>query len=222
MLFGTAAKRSKTAHQVKVNIGSKNINNTDSYKYLGIHLDMSLNLNNHIAKICKKASSRLGLLRRIRPILTTYATMEIYKAMVQPVLTYCSIAFTSLSEANETRLRKIEKTAHTIIFGLQKQSNYQGWRSFPSMRSIQSALFVFECLNGTSPSVFNNYFKKLDHAKSTRRNSIDLWIPKVRTESGKRGIYYSETKIFNALPIHIKTEKFRIIFKSALKEHFKD
>ena len=38
MLFRTAVKRSKTADQVKINIGSKNINNTDSYKYLGIPL----------------------------------------------------------------------------------------------------------------------------------------------------------------------------------------
>ena len=168
---------------------------------------MSLNLNNHIVKICRKASSRLGLLRRIRPILTTYATMVACKAMVQPVLT-CSIAFTSLSETNETRLRKIEKTAHKIIFGSQQQSNYHGWRSVPSMRSIQSALFVFECLNGTGPSVFNYYFRRLDHAKTTRRNSTFLWIPKIRTESGKRGIYYSGKKIFNALPVHIKLKNF--------------
>ena len=210
------------AHLVRINNGSKNINNTDSYNYLGIHFDMSLNLNDHNVKICKKAASRLGRLRRIRPIRTTYATIEVYKAMVQPVLTYCSIAFISLSETNATRLRKIEKTAQKIIFGSQQQSNYHGWRSVPSMRSIQCALFVFECLNGTGPSVFNNYFRILDHAKATRRNSTDLWLPQVRRESGKRGIYYSGTKIFNALSVHIKTEKYRINIRSALKEHFKD
>ena len=40
LLFGTAARRSKTVHQVKICIGLININNTNSYKYLGIHLDM--------------------------------------------------------------------------------------------------------------------------------------------------------------------------------------
>ena len=141
--------------------------------------------------------------------------------MVQPVLTYCSIAFISLSETNETRLRKIENTAYKIIFGPQQQNNYRGWGSVPSMRSIQCALFVFECINGTGPSVFNTYFRRPGHAKTTRRNSTNLWIPKARTESGKR-IYYSEAKIFNALPVHIKTEKYRINSKSALKAHFKD
>ena len=111
---------------------------------------------------------------------------KVYKAMVQPGLTYCSIAFISLSETNETRLGKIEKTIQKTIFGPQQQINYHGWRSFPSMRSIQSAIFVFACLNGTGPIVFNSYFRKLDHTKATRRNSTDSWIPKVRTENGKR------------------------------------
>ena len=101
MMFGTAAKRSKITHQTKITIDSKVISNTNRYKYLGIHLDTSLTLNDHIQKICKKSSRRLGLLRRIRPILTTHAAVDLYKAMVQPVMTYCSIVFATLSETNE-------------------------------------------------------------------------------------------------------------------------
>ena len=82
--------------------------------------------------------------------------------------------------------------------------------------------FVFKCLNRTGPSVFNKYFKRIDHVKATRRNSIDLWIPNVRTKSAKRGIDYSGTKIFNTLLVHIKTEKYNIHSKGAIKEHFRD
>ena len=123
MMFGTAAKRSKITHQTKITIDSKDISNTDRYKYLGIHLDPSLTLNDHIQKICKKSSSRLGLLRRIRPILTTHAAVDLYKAMVQPVMTYCSIVFATLSETNETRFRKIEKRALKSIFGEQHKKH---------------------------------------------------------------------------------------------------
>ena len=87
-MFLTAAKRSKITQQAKITIYSMAISNTDSYKYLGIHLDKSLTLNDHIQKICKNFSSRLGLLRRIRPIPTTHAAVELYKAMVQPVMNY--------------------------------------------------------------------------------------------------------------------------------------
>ena len=115
MMFGTAAKRSKITHRAKIAIDSTEISNTDSYKYLGIYLDMSLTPNDHIQKICEKASSRVGLLRRIRPILTTHAAVDLYKAMVQPVMTYCSIAFATLSEKNETRFKKFERE-HLISF----------------------------------------------------------------------------------------------------------
>ena len=138
MMFGTAAKRSKITHRAKITTDSKEISHTDSYKYLGMYLDMPLTLNDHIKKVCKKASSRVGLLHRIKPILTTHAAVDFYKAMVQPVTTYCSIAFTTLSETNEIRFKKIEKRALKIIFGTQHK-NYRIWRSFASMRSIQCA-----------------------------------------------------------------------------------
>ena len=72
-MFGTPAKRSKIRQQANITIDSKPSSNTDSYKYFAIHIDMSFTLNDHIQKICKKVSSNLGLLRRIRPIHTTHA-----------------------------------------------------------------------------------------------------------------------------------------------------
>ena len=54
---------------------------------------------------------------------------------------------------------------------------------------------------------------KLEHGKATRRNGMDLRMPKARTESGKRGIYYSGTKIFSDWPLHLKAEKYYIHFK---------
>ena len=92
---------------------------------------MSLNLNDHVQKISKKALCRLGLLRRIRPIPTTDAAVDLYKAMVQPVMTYCSIAFATLSETSETKFRKIEKRALTV-------KRPQALDEFSKMRSVTS------------------------------------------------------------------------------------
>ena len=111
---------------------------------------------------------------------------------------------------------------HLRAFLESNIKKHRVWRSFASIRSIQCADFVLKCLNGTAPEVFHNYFMKLEHGKATRRNGTDLRMPKVRTESGKRGVYYSGTKIFNDLPLYLKTEKYYIHFKKALKEHFID
>ena len=47
-------------------------------------------------------------------------------------------------------------------------------------------------------------------------------MPKIRTESGRRGAFYSRTRVFNDLPFQLKTEKYYINIKNALKEHFVD
>ena len=90
--------------------------------------------------------------------------------------------FLALLEMNELRFKKIEKRALKIVFG-ERHNKQLAWRSFASMRSIQCADFAFKCLNGTAPDVFLNYFMKLKHGNETRRNDIDLWMPKVKTES---------------------------------------
>ena len=62
----------------------------------------------------------------------------------------------------------------------------------------------------------------VDHQKATRANGRNLKFPQVKTESAKRGFYFSCVKIYNALPLHLKTEKFYLSFKQGLKEHFMD
>ena len=130
-MFGTAARRKRIENEMTIEISSKPISNTDSYKYLGIYLDPSLSLTDHVHKVYKKASSRLGLLRRIRPILTIHAALELYKAMVQPVMTYCSATFLSVSETNGKKFERLEKRAARIILGARNQQQDRVFRSFP-------------------------------------------------------------------------------------------
>ena len=96
------------------------------------------------------------------------------------------------------------------------------YRSFANMQNMQCADFVFRYLNKTAPDVFHVHFEKVYHQKATRANGRHLIIPKVKTESAKRGFYYSGAKIYNALPTHLKIERFYLPFKQGLKKYFMD
>ena len=65
------------------------INTTHSYKYLGVQLDPLVNTKEHFKGVCKKVSTRIRLLKRIRPFLTDLATLRMYQALTlsQPLLT---------------------------------------------------------------------------------------------------------------------------------------
>ncbi|CAB4009277.1 Hypothetical predicted protein, partial [Paramuricea clavata] len=122
MLFGTG-KRLSTLNGRQMNLecnGSK-VNFTSHYKYLGVHLKSSLNMNDHVNKAFKKASGYLKLLAKTRSFLSTKASLDIYRAMVIPVLTYCSLVCTCSTTTQKKRLESFEKRAARIIFGTSEE-----------------------------------------------------------------------------------------------------
>ena len=125
-----------------------------------------------------------------------------------------------MSETNRKKFERLEKRTVKIIFGARYQQEDRMFRSFANTQNMQCADFVFRCLNKTAPGVFHNHFKKVENQKATRANGRSLKFPKVKTESAKRGFYYSGVKIYNALSTHLKTERFYLPFKQGLKEHF--
>jgi hypothetical protein len=45
---------------------------------------------------------------------------------------------------------------------------------------------VFESLNGIALKAFQDYFKRVAHAKCTRVNNTNIVLRKIRTETGKK------------------------------------
>ena len=113
MIFGTAKR---------LNANGTLINTTSSYKYLGVNLDSSLNLESHFDKMYKRAAGRFNLLRRIRPLIDKTSAEKIYKEMIQPVFTYCGTLGLCWSRSRKSRIESIERGSQSqkVIGG-----NYQ-------------------------------------------------------------------------------------------------
>ena len=94
MIFRTKSCLSNV-DQINIMYQGNTINCTESYKYLRVNLDPTLNLGNHFHDIYKKASSRIRLLCRIPPQLTAVAAVRVYQALIVRIITNCSL--TSLS-----------------------------------------------------------------------------------------------------------------------------
>ena len=111
-MFRTSQKIKNKSLQIKHNFN--NISNTSSYKYLEVKLDQTLSLHDHIEAVYKKTSARLlFVLKRIRPNLTTDAALTVYKTMLLPIFTYCSIVTRNYTETMERKIKSIERRATT-------------------------------------------------------------------------------------------------------------
>ena len=88
MIFGTSIRLSRLNHPpMKLCYRGVSINLTDSYKYLGISINGTLNMSNHFSIALKKASGRVNLLKRVRYFINSETAATINKSMIIPTLT---------------------------------------------------------------------------------------------------------------------------------------
>ena len=104
-----------SGRELSITINGELINNTSSYKYLGVNLDPSLNLSLHFDKMYKSAAGRVNLLRRIRPLIDTSSAKKIYKVMIQPIFTYCGALSLNISDSRKSLIKNIERRSALII-----------------------------------------------------------------------------------------------------------
>ena len=120
LLLGTAKRRNMQSEPLEVTIPCPDritINNgTDEYKYLGVYVDGTLNLNSQFEKCFKKESGRLRLLVKIRDHLDLPSAKVIYRAMIMPIFTYCGILQLNPNRSQLNRLSSFHDRSISVVF----------------------------------------------------------------------------------------------------------
>jgi hypothetical protein len=211
MLFGTTQKIQNNSLDIMYRF--KKLSTTASYKYLGVKLDQSLSLREHINSVYKKASARLYLMKRIRPQLTTDAALTLYKTMLIPIFTYCSILTSTYTETLEKKIESFEKRAYCIIYrNLHQHANKK--LSIRNLQKRRICVQVFNCINGNICGNLKNYFEVMSN--NTRNANRLIRLPRTRLESTKKSFKFTGAKEYNKLPINVRnatsTKEFIILF----------
>ena len=91
ILFGTSKRINLQWNELNISVKGTCINNTFSYKYLGVDLDPNLSLTSYFDKTYKRAAGRVNLLRSIRSSVDQKCAETIYNTMILPIFTYCTL-----------------------------------------------------------------------------------------------------------------------------------
>ena len=119
--FGTSQRIVKINKSFEVKFSNQYINETKSYKYLGVEVDHTSNLNSHFDKTYKKMTSRLRLLNKLRPNMTASAAASICNMVFVPLFSYCSLLKPTLTSTQVNRILSFERRAKEIIGYKQRQ-----------------------------------------------------------------------------------------------------
>ena len=180
-------KKTSKSRPLEVKVGGIHIVQSQVYEYLGIKMDMNLNYNDHLEKTIKKAASRVKLLYRIRQNISPSTAETIYKMMILPIMLYCNTIYLTLSTTNQEKFERIQNRALKVINGQRSSVKLPNVNETRNRSCVHE---VFKCLNGIAPKAFQDYFKRVTHAKCTRANNMNVALPKIRTESGKKTFAY--------------------------------
>lgn len=195
MLFGT--KQRLKGNKIDVKYRHYVVSTTKSYKYLGVYLDESVTLQDHLSKTYKKVCGRLYLLKRLRGKMTQKAALTIYQTMIIPLLTYCSIATSNNNNVFINKLQTIENRAKQIIGENCKVNSIE--------KEMHKRLcgHVYDCIHDNICDPLKNCFEIMDN--NTRNKGKLIRLPKVNIESYKKSFKYHGAKVFNSLPLQTRS-----------------
>ena len=115
MIIGSRQRLSAQCDDVEIRIDDQIIKRVDHTKSLGLTIDAQLSWGKHIEEICKKVSSAIGALKRLRPFISKETAIQIYNALILPHFDYCSLVWECLSGYLSDKLQKLQNRAARVI-----------------------------------------------------------------------------------------------------------
>ena len=104
MLITTHQKRTLNVTEMNLNLNGENLSMISKDKVLGTFIDNNLTWKNHIDHICRKITSNIWLLSRIKLFLSLDHRIQFYKAYIQPHLDYCNVIWGGTCQKNLNRI----------------------------------------------------------------------------------------------------------------------
>ena len=144
-------------------IDGNKIFNSKQEKLLGITIDNELTFNDHVAKLCNKASQKLHALTRVAHFMNKSKRRIIMRAFILSQFSYCPLVWMCHSRILNARINRIHERSLRVVYNdynctFLELLNLDG--SFTvHERNIQTlAIEIYRVINGTSPEIMKEVF----------------------------------------------------------------
>ena len=207
----------------KVNVNSKNIEESEKTTFLGVELTNDLCWKAHIEKVCKTVTVRSGLISRLRYKLNPAQLTVIVHGIILSHLKYCLSVFASVRFKEEdprnsnfdklqVQLNNIARLINNInrkdCISREKLAELSPWISCNRMNAAAVLMDTLKSLN--DPTLGAMY--SINYARDTRAASKEILKPTQQkpSEFVKQGIKLLNDPRFDTLksitnPIKLKT-----------------
>ena len=108
--------------QINLNLDDSIIKTSKSEKLLGINIDHFLTFNEHVSKLCKKASQKLHAIARISSYLNKDKLRLIMNAFLSSQFAYCPLVWMFPNRRYNNKLNRLHERMLRIVYKDYKSS----------------------------------------------------------------------------------------------------
>jgi hypothetical protein len=222
---------SRRHHQLPANglsIGQDNIEPVHCVRDLGLYLDSTLSMRDHVTRL---TSTCFGVLRQIRCIrrnLSRRALAMLVTCFVFVRLDYCNATFIGLPHCDLNRIQAVQNAAVRLVAGASRFDHVtpllreRHWLPVHLRVVYKMAVIVYKCLAATSADYLTALTRPPVSTTTLRLRSADtrcLHVPRTRTGYGDRAFSVAGPRLWNSLPDSVKSASSLGTFKQRLKTH---
>ena len=201
-------------------IGDDCIRFSKEVKNVGVWLDNNLNMDMHINKIVSHCYKLLRDIGRIRNVLSKKHTEMLLHPIVTNRLDYCNSLFFNISKSNLYKLQKVQNAAARLVERKRKTQSVSGviknlhWLKVEARIMFKILLLVYKCVTGQCSTNLQIRYKSHN---CRPQDDLLLETMKVKTQYGRRSFDFVGPKLWNALPVHVRTLEDIDEFKNHVK-----
>ena len=202
------------------NIGDECIRFSDEVKNVGVWLDQNLNLDKHINKIVSHCYKLLKDMGRIRNVLSQKHAEMLVHAIISSRLDNCNSLYFNISKSNLYKLQKVQNAAARMVLRSKRRCSVSDglkelhWLRVEARVMFKIILLVYKSVTGQCSANLEIKYK----AHNCRpQDELLLEAANAKTKYGRRRFDFVGPRLWNALPVEIRTEKDMDTFKSKVK-----
>ena len=195
---------------------------SDTVKNVGVLLDNHLELDKHINKIVSHCFKLLKDIGRIRSLLSQEHTEMLVHAVISSRIDYCNSLFVNMKRSDFFKLQKVQNSAARLVCRARKRQSARRllselhWLPVESRCIYKTLLIVFKCIHGICSK---NLVDCIEYKQYNCRPNdfLKLKTKPAKTKYGKRMFSHYGPRLWNDLPLEMRSEQNIEKFKKALK-----
>ena len=214
---------SKHSKDISINVENEIIECSNSVKLLGVTIDNKLNFDEHVTKLCKKASQKIHALARISHFMSQEKLRVIMKAFIESQFGYCPLVWMFYSRTLNNRINRLHERALRLVYKDTNLTFDELLRKDNSFtihhRNLQKlATEMYKVYNDLSPTIMKSVFPERVVPFNFRNKNPFITTNINSVFNGSETISFRGPKLWTLVPEEIKNSETLIEFREKIKK----